>query len=142
MVSTGHVISKSSIPCTNPLVPVASAPNIIGITVTFMFRSLFSSLVRSRYLSRFSFFSKFYPIFNRNGDVHYSTGSFFSFFFFFLLTHSVCLRHLWDVRPYAWSLILLLSHRFVEVLPLSTLRMAPSSLVSSRFLVLLRYSFF
>ena len=32
-------ISKSSSPCTNPLVTVPCTPIIIGITVTFMFHS-------------------------------------------------------------------------------------------------------
>ena len=55
MVSTHPLISKSSSPCTNPLVIVPRAPIIINITVTFVFYSFFSSLVRSRYLSFFSF---------------------------------------------------------------------------------------
>ena len=55
MVSTCSLISKSSSPCTNLLVTVLSAPITIGITVTFMFHSFFSSLARSRYLSLFLF---------------------------------------------------------------------------------------
>ena len=44
MMSTRPLIFKSSSPCTNPLVPVPSALITIGITVTFMFHSFFSSL--------------------------------------------------------------------------------------------------
>ena len=39
MVSANLLISKSSSPCTNPLVTVPRAPITIGITVTFMFHS-------------------------------------------------------------------------------------------------------
>ena len=62
-VSTRPVISKSSSPCTNPLVTVPRAPITIGIIVTFVFRSLFSSLARSRYLSLFSHSSSYYYYF-------------------------------------------------------------------------------
>ena len=48
------LISKSSSPFTNSLGIVPSAPTTIGITVTFMFHSFFSSIARSRYLSLFS----------------------------------------------------------------------------------------
>ena len=50
MVSTRPLISKS---CTNPLVIVPKAPITIGITVSFVFHSFFSSLARSWYLSFF-----------------------------------------------------------------------------------------
>ena len=53
MVSTCPLISKSSSFCTNPLVTVPSAPSTIGITVTFIFHSFFSSLARSWYLFLF-----------------------------------------------------------------------------------------
>ena len=53
-VSTRPVISKSSRPCTNPLVTVPRAPITIDIIDTFSF---FSSLVRSRYSSPFRFLS-------------------------------------------------------------------------------------
>ena len=53
-VSTYLVIFKSSSPCISPLVTVLRAPITSGIIVTFMFYSLFNSLVRSRYLSLFS----------------------------------------------------------------------------------------
>ena len=54
MVSTRPVISKSSSPCSNPLVTVPRAPITIGIIVIFMFYSFFNSLARSWYLSLFS----------------------------------------------------------------------------------------
>ena len=54
MVSTRLPTSKSSSLFNNPLVTVPKAPITIGIIVTFMFRSFFSSLKRSRYLSLFS----------------------------------------------------------------------------------------
>ena len=54
MVSTRSPASKSSWPFNNPLVTVPKAPITIGIIVTFMVHSFFSSLARSRYLSLFS----------------------------------------------------------------------------------------
>ena len=78
MISTHPLISKSSSPCTYPLVTVSRAPITIGITVTFMFHSFFLVLLQnlgiylsfrflsglhfaqqeqqSRLFSRFSFF--------------------------------------------------------------------------------------
>ena len=53
-VSTHPPTSKSSSPFSNPLVTVPNAPITIGIIVTSMFHSFFSSLARSRYLSFFS----------------------------------------------------------------------------------------
>ena len=54
MVSTRPLTSKSSTPCINSLVIVPSAPINIGISITFMFYSFFSSLARLWYLSLFS----------------------------------------------------------------------------------------
>ena len=48
IVSTCPLISKSSTSFINHLGTVPSPPLTIGITVTFMPRGLFSSLVRSR----------------------------------------------------------------------------------------------
>ena len=53
-VFTHPVFSKSSNPCTNPLLTVPRAPITIGIIVTFMFHSFFHSQARPRYLSLFS----------------------------------------------------------------------------------------
>ena len=54
MVSTHALISNPLSPITNPLVTVLSAPITIGITVTFIFHSFFSSQARSRYITLFS----------------------------------------------------------------------------------------
>ena len=54
MVATRPIISNSSSAFINLLVTVPSAPITIGITITFMFDSFFSSLARSTYLSFFS----------------------------------------------------------------------------------------
>ena len=59
MFFTRPVISNSSSPCTNLLVTVPRAPITIGINITFLFYSLFSSLARSMYLSLFLFSSNF-----------------------------------------------------------------------------------
>ena len=56
MLSTRLLISKSSSPCTNPLVTVPRALIVIGITVTFMFHTLLNSLARFKYLFLFQFF--------------------------------------------------------------------------------------
>ena len=53
MVSTRPLISKSSSPCTNPLVIVPTTPIKIGFTVIFMFHGVFRFLSRSRFLSLF-----------------------------------------------------------------------------------------
>ena len=52
-MSTRPVISKSSSLCTNPFMTVTSASITIGIIITFMFHSFFSSLARSKYLFLF-----------------------------------------------------------------------------------------
>ena len=69
MISIRPVISKSSSPCTNPLVTVPRVPITIGITVTLMFHSFFNSL-RS---------SGTYPSFvvRRDSNVHNSASSHF-----------------------------------------------------------------
>ena len=56
MVSIRPLISKSSNPCTNPLVTVASPLITIAITVTFMFHSLFVFFASSSSLLLLSFF--------------------------------------------------------------------------------------
>ena len=61
MVFTHPLIFTSSSPSIDPLVTVPRAPLTIGITVTFMFNSFFSSLARSTYLS-LSDFLQFYPV--------------------------------------------------------------------------------
>ena len=57
MISTRLLISKPSSLCINPLVTVPRAPITIGITISFMWHSLFcfffDSLARSKHLSFF-----------------------------------------------------------------------------------------
>ena len=55
MFSACFLISKSSSPCTSPLVTVPRVPITIGVTVTLMFHTLSNSLASSRYLSFFWF---------------------------------------------------------------------------------------
>ena len=83
MVSTRPLTSKSSSPFNNPLVTVPKAPITIGIIVTFMFHSFFSSQARSRYLSFFHFLSVLFC-----GHPVPQSPQFckFFFFFFFFLT--------------------------------------------------------
>ena len=75
MVSSRPLISKYSSPFNDPLVTVPKAPIAIGIIVTFIFHSFFSSLAWSRYLSFFSLSFSF---------ILWSTGTakFCKFFFF------------------------------------------------------------
>ena len=104
MVSTRPPTSKSSSPFSNPLVTVPNAPITIGIIVTCMFHSFFSSLARPRYLSFFSHFSVLFC-----GPPGQQSRLFckFSFFFFccWLLLRSGLLA---GIR---WSVCILKSHR-------------------------------
>ena len=85
MVSTPPLISKSSSLCTNFLVTVSSAPITIGITITCMFHSFFSSLARSRYLSLFSlsFCFTMWSAGTAKSTIRQALCFFFFFFFFF-----------------------------------------------------------
>ena len=69
MVSTRPLISKSTHPCTNPLVTVPSAPITIGITVTFMFQSFKFPRNVQVIILLFAFF-QFYSVVSRNSKVH------------------------------------------------------------------------
>ena len=60
MVSTRLTTSKSSSPFSNPLVTVSNTPITIGIIVTCMFHSFFSSLARSGLLLLFQIFLVIY----------------------------------------------------------------------------------
>ena len=71
MVSTRPLTSKSSSPFSNPLVTVPNAQITIGIIVTCMFHSFFSSLARSRYLSFFPNSFSFYSVVSRDSKVDY-----------------------------------------------------------------------
>ena len=110
MVSTRLLISKSSSPFNNPLVTVPKAPITIGMIVTIMFHSFFSSRARSKYLSFFSLPSSF---------ILWSAGTakptilqvlFFVFVFFFCLSLSGLLfwPRLADMSKSHRSLLLLL----------------------------------
>ena len=78
-VSTRPLISKSSCSYIKLLSTVTSASITFGITVTFMFRSLFFFSFSRKVLvliSLFTFF-QFYCVVTRNSKVHYSAGSLF-----------------------------------------------------------------
>ena len=85
MVFTRLRISNSSSPSINPLVTVPSAPITIGITVTFIFHSFFSSLVRSMYLPFFmlSFSFTLWSAGTAKSIIRQVLSFFFFFFFFF-----------------------------------------------------------
>ena len=99
IVSTRPPTSKSSSPFSNRLVPVPNAPITIGIFVSCMFHSFFSSLARSRYLSFFSHSFSF---------ILWSAGSAKStifqvlFFFCWLLLSLVFWPRLWVLLYSSW----------------------------------------
>ena len=105
IVSTRPPTSKSSRPFNNPSVIVPNTPITIGAIVTFMFRSFFISLARSRYLSFFSLSFRF---------ILWSAGTaksiilqiLFFFFFFFVDYYKSGLLTL-----ISWSVYMLKSHR-------------------------------
>ena len=72
MVATRPPTSKPSSPFNNSLVTVPKSPITIGIIVTFMLHSFFSSLARSRYLS---FFLHFFLCVSRDSKVDNFTNS-------------------------------------------------------------------
>ena len=84
MVSTCPLISKSSSPCTNPLVTVPRAPITIGIIVTLMFHSLFffQFLRKVQVLIFFFVFFQFYR--GLLGRQSLQLGKFFLFCWFSL----------------------------------------------------------
>ena len=102
MVSTRPPTSKSSSPFSNPLVTVPNAPITIGIIVTCMFHSFFSSLARSRYLS---FFSHSFCFILWSAGTAKSTILQVLFFFFLIIIKSGLLV---GIR---WSVCILKSHR-------------------------------
>ena len=62
MISFGPLIYKSSSPCTSLLVTVSSARNITGITVTFIFQSLMSSMYIRWYIFSCDLWSMYQPV--------------------------------------------------------------------------------
>ena len=103
MVSTHPPTSKSSSPFSNSLVTVPKAPIAIGIIVTSMFHSFFSSLAKSRYLS---FFSHSFSFILWSGGTAKSTILQVLFFFFLLIIFKSGL--LTGIR---WSVCILKSYR-------------------------------
>ena len=76
MVSTRPLNSKSTSPCTKPLVTVPSTPDTTGITVVFMFHFFFQFSSKVQVLiSLFAFF-QFYSVASRDGKFLYLAGSF------------------------------------------------------------------
>ena len=102
MVSTHPPTSKSSSPFSNDLVTVPNAPITIGIIVTCMFHSFFSSLARSRYLS---FFSHSFSFILWSAGTAKSTILQVLFFFLLIIIKSGLLAGIW------WSVCILKSHR-------------------------------
>ena len=103
MVFTRPVISKSSNPCTNPLVTGPRAPITIGLTVTFMFHNFFNSWARSRYLFFFSFSFNFtlWSAVTAKSTIQHVLGFFLFLFLFFrgfllLLQGLIVWPRLWD----------------------------------------------
>ena len=101
MVSTRPPTSKSSSPLSNPLVTVPNAPITIGIIVTCMFHSFFSSLARSRYLS---FFSHSFSFILRQLELQSRLFCKFSLFLLIIIKSGL----LAEIR---WSVYILKSHR-------------------------------
>ena len=110
MVPTCLSTSKSSSPFSNPLVTVPNAPDTIGIIVTCMFHSFFSSLAWLRYLSFFSHF--FYFILWSVGT---AKSTILQVLFFLLIIIKFGL--LAGIR---WSVCILKSHRSLLLLLLFT----------------------
>ena len=84
IVSARPPISNSFSPFSKPLLILPSAPITIGITVTHMFHSFFSSFARSKYLFLFSFSL----IFTQDSKVHNSAGCLFFFVNFYKVLSS------------------------------------------------------
>ena len=97
IVTTRPLISKSSRPCTNPLMTIPRAPITIGITVTFLFHSFFLFFFfvfvffqfpnKSRYLSFFSLSFNFTLWSAGTAKSTILLVLFFSFFFFVIVEY-------------------------------------------------------
>ena len=111
-VSTHPIISKSSSPCTNPLVTITKgAPITIGITVTFMFHifSQFPSNVEVLILL-FNLFH-FYSVVSRDSKVHNSASSYLFCWFFTRSGHLSEMRGSVRMLKSHWSLCLIFQDR-------------------------------
>ena len=107
VVSTRPLISKSSTLSSNPSVSILSILTTTGITVTFMFHSLFSSLARSRYLSFFLLSFSFTQWLA--GTAKSTIRQVLLFFFFFTTTKSGRLAEI------TWSVCIVKSQRVLSV---------------------------
>ena len=77
MVSTRPFISKTSRPCTNPLVTIPSVPITIGITITFKFYSFFQFSSKVLVFIFLFTFLQFYCVVSQNSKVDYLASSLF-----------------------------------------------------------------
>ena len=113
MVSTRPPTSKSSSLFSNPLVTVPNAPITIGIIITCMFHSLFSSLAKSTYLS---FFSHSFSFILWSAETAKSTILQVLFFFCWLLLSLVSWLGLGDPFVYQSPIGVYASHFIGQVL--------------------------
>ena len=103
MVSTRPLISKSSSPCTNPLVTVLRATITIGITITFIFHSFFQFPSKVEVLIFLFVAFQFYSVVSWDSKVYTSASSLFLLF----ITRSGHLDEIrWSVciSKHQWSL--------------------------------------
>ena len=96
LVSTRALISKFSCPFTKPLVTVLSALVTIDLHGTFMFRSFFIPLLRSRYLPPFSLPFSFTLRSTETARFLLFFLSFLFFFFFFWLSRYLVVWPIFD----------------------------------------------
>ena len=108
MFSSCPVISKSSRPCTNPLVTVPRVLVINDITVSFMFHNFFNSQARSKYFYFFFAFFQLYSVVSRDSKVHNLFGKFSFFFLFFLVLIITRSGRLAEIR---WSVCISKFHK-------------------------------
>ena len=77
MVSPHPLISKSTCPCTNPLVTLLNTLVRVVNTITFLFHSLFQFFSKVFVLASLFVFLQFYSLISRKDKVHYSASSLF-----------------------------------------------------------------
>ena len=113
-VSTRPPTSKSSRLFSNPLVTVPNAPITIGVIVTFVFHSFFSSLAKSRYLSFFSHSFSF--ILCSAGTAKSTILQVLFFFFFFLLIIIILLFSEFFTPSVSWLFVVIVKVVVVVVI--------------------------